>query len=229
VRQHVTEYAQALHEATGGWRRVDRARAWYQAAVLARNSGMEMMGYEAAPDYFGIDGAENSGIGQSDPGRSFTTDGELSRFAASNARPDRRFHYRFVAVDEAVHAADLLPPRSQAFAAVLCHATSWMMDTAKTDGNEFESGVLVHQLYRRYLKEGPHVAWAAHFGRDCPEPNFESAARLPRTLALRHARHFVGSHRWQLGLSFGASLIALVAGFIWLGRGKSLLRRLLRF
>jgi cellulose synthase operon protein C len=229
VRQHVTEYAQALHEATCGWRRVNRARAWYQAAVLARDSGMEMMGYEAAPDYFGLDGAEDAGIGQSDPGRSFTTDGELSRFVASSAKPDRRFHYRFVAVNEAVHAADLLPPRSQAFAAVLCQATSWMMDTANTDGNEVESGVLVNRLYRRYLKEGLHVAWASHFGRDCPQPNFKSAARLPRTLAIRHARHFVGSHRWQLAISLGASLIALAAGFIWLGSGKLLPRRLFRF
>jgi hypothetical protein len=28
-------------------------------------------------------------------------------------------------------------------------------------------------------------------------------------------RHFVGRHRWQLGLSVSASLIALVAGVIW--------------
>ena len=218
VRKHVTEYAQALHEANGDWRRINRARAWYQAAVLARHSGMEMMGYEAAPDYFGLDGALDGGIGRANPGRCFTTDAELSRFATSGAKPDLRFHYRFMAVDDAIRAADLLPPRSQAFAAVLCHATGWMMSTVGTAGNEREPEVLVHQLYHRYVKEGPHVAWAAHFGRKCPEPNFESAARLPRTLAVRHARHFVGHHRWQLGLSFGASLIALAAGLIWFRR-----------
>jgi hypothetical protein len=182
---------------------------------------MEMMGYEAAPDYFVNDGDLVGGYGQANPGRCFTTDAELSRFAASSAKPDLRLHYRFIAVDEAVHAADLLPPRSQAFAAVLCHATDWMMTMVNIDGDEQEAGVLVNQLYHRYLKEGAHVAWAAHFGHACPDPDFERARRLPRTLAIRHMRHFVGHHRWQLGLSFGASLVALGAGLIWLWRRET--------
>jgi hypothetical protein len=40
-----------------------------------------------------------------------------------------RYHYVFVGADEAIRAAALLPPRSQAFAAVLCNATSWMTHT----------------------------------------------------------------------------------------------------
>jgi len=58
----------------------------------------------------------------------FVTDGERQRFQASPPKPNFRYHYKFVGVDEALRAADLLPPRSQAFAAVLCHATSWMID-----------------------------------------------------------------------------------------------------
>jgi hypothetical protein len=221
LRDRVTDYARALDEATGDRRRVSRARGWYRAAVLARTSGMEMMGYEAAPDYFVNEGGMSGGYGQANPGRCFTRDAELSRFAASGAKPDLRLHYRFIAVDEAVHAADLLPPRSQAFAAVLCHATDWMMSTEGIDGVKDEAHVLAHQMYHRYLKEGPHVAWAAHFGHTCPDPDFESAGRLPRRLAIRHTRHFVGHHRWQLGLGFGASLVALVAGLIWLRRRET--------
>ncbi|MGH8338438.1 MAG: hypothetical protein ACRETL_16790, partial [Gammaproteobacteria bacterium] len=221
VRINVTEYAQALHDARHIWRRANRARGWYQAAVLAQTYGMEMMGYETDPDYFTSDGAFAFGYGQRNPGHCYVTDGELSRFAATAPKPDMRLHYRFVAVDEALHAADLLPPRSQAFAAVLCHATGWMMSTAKITGDEEQASIRVRQLYDRYLTEGPHVSWALNFGQSCPEPDFESAARLPRTLALKRIRHFAGHHRWQLGLSFGASLIALVACVIWFWRRES--------
>jgi cellulose synthase operon protein C len=177
-----------------------------------------MMGYETGPDYFINDGELDGGYGQTNPGRCFITDGELSRFAATSPKPELRLRYRFIAVDEVIHAADLLPPRSQAFAAVLCHATGWMMSTENITGDEEEAGILVHQLYHRYVMEGPHVSWALDFGQNCPEPDFESAARLPRTLALKHMRHFVGHHRWQLGFSFSASLIALVAGVVWFWR-----------
>src|SRR5713226_5596215 len=46
IPKDVTEYAQALNEATGDWRSINRARGWYRAAVLARESGMEMRSEE---------------------------------------------------------------------------------------------------------------------------------------------------------------------------------------
>jgi hypothetical protein len=199
VRKHVTEYAQALHDATGDWRSINRARGWYRAAVLAHESGMEMMGYEGEPDYHGLGGAFDWGLGQSNPGVSFVTDGEWSRFEVSAAHPFQRFHYRYIAIEDARHSADLLPPRSQAFAAVLCKATGWMMSS--------RDDIAVKHLYHRYLKEGPYVPWAAHFGRSCPEPDFDGAARLPRVLLVRNTRHFVGCHRWEAGLA-----LAMVAG-----------------
>jgi cellulose synthase operon protein C len=222
VRQHVTDYARALHKASSSWRRVNRARGWYQAAVSAQASGMAMMGYEGAPDSFISDGEFDGGYGQTNPGNCFVTDGELSRFAATTPKPDVRLHYRFLAVDEAVDAADLLPPRSQAFAAVLCHATGWMMSTENIVDDKEEAHALVRELYHRYLREGPHVPWALDFGRACPDPDFESAARLPRTLAVRHARHFVGRYRWQLGLSSGVLFIALSSGLAWFWRRRQL-------
>jgi hypothetical protein len=78
----------------------------------------------------------------------------LARFDASKPKLALRLHYRFIAVDEAIQAADLLPPHSQAFAAVLCQATGWMMSTAQIDGDEDVAQVRFHQLYCRYLKEG---------------------------------------------------------------------------
>ena len=88
------------------------------------------MATEGPPDNFGNASLSFGGIGrfQLRADDRFVTNGERQRFKASAPQPDFRYHYLFVGVDEALHAADLLPPRSQAFAAVLCHAASWMTD-----------------------------------------------------------------------------------------------------
>jgi hypothetical protein len=212
VRKKVSEYSHALEQAKGDWRRINRARHWYEAAVLARTSGMEMMGSESAPDYFGVGGNFDEGIGQSSPGSSLVTDGERSRFAASATDPDKRFHYRYIAVEQAEHAGDLLPPRSQAFAAVLCKATGWMLSS--------HDDAAAHRLYHRYVKEGPYVRWAVHFGHSCPEPDFDEAARLPRILLVRHTRHFIGRYRWGFGLALTLAILAGAAMFIRLRHRK---------
>lgn len=66
--------------------------------------------------------------------------------------------------------------------------------------------------YLRYLKQGAYVSWAAHFGIDCPEPDFNAAARFPREQALRDARHIASRFRWPIG---GGMVVVLGAG-IWL-------------
>ncbi len=215
IPKDVIEYAQALNEATGDWRSANRARGWYRAAVLARESGMEMMGYEGDPDYSGLDGEFDQGLGQSKPGFSFVTEVERSRFEASAANPYQRFHYRYIAAEDARHSADLLPPRSQAFAAVLCKATGWMMSSRMTNSRDDNA---VKQLYHRYLKEGPYVPWAAHFGRSCPEPDFDGAARLWRVLLVRDTRHFVGHHRWEAGLTLALAMVAGALALVGLRR-----------
>ncbi len=220
VRDDVVSYARTLAVAHRSWSRINRARGWYQAAVLARRSGMEMMGYETDPDYFVNDGEFVGGYGQDNPGRCFVTDGERARFDASKPKISLRLHYRFIAVDEAIHAADLLPQRSQAFAAVLCHATGWMMSTVDIEGDQDAAKKRVHQLYRRYLKEGAYVPWGRQFGQVCPEPDFDEAAILPRILFVRHSRHFARVYRWPLVIGGGAFLLSVIAAFAWWRRRR---------
>jgi tetratricopeptide (TPR) repeat protein len=127
----VAEYVQGLNDANTARSNVDRARGWYRAAVLAGHfkSGNKIMGTEGPPDYYFqpyiADGTGQRELGDDDR---FVTDGERQRFKASTPQPNFRYHYIFVGADEAIRAADLLPPRSQAFAAVLCNATSWITD-----------------------------------------------------------------------------------------------------
>lgn len=177
THEHAQGYV-AARKATSSWTRVGQARAWFDAAQVARWHGMQIMGYEGDPDYFiwGGDFDLNSPITWDEDynpifnARSdlkiegpWTSAGERERVAASRAQPLERFHYRLVAAAHAGQAADVLPPRSQAFAAVLCEGTRWLIDRQPEDAQK---------LYKRYLREGPYVPWGASFGRECPAPDF---------------------------------------------------------
>jgi hypothetical protein len=111
--------------------------------------------------------------------------------------PNQRYHYRYIAADEASRAADLLPPRSQAYAAVLCSATKWVVDSDSARARVF---------YRRYIANGAHLKWAAMFGRECPQPDFNRAIYLERVQPFRDVRRFVSVHRWWVA---GIGLIAM--------------------
>jgi hypothetical protein len=71
----------------------------------------------------------------------------------------------------------------------------------------------VAALYRIYVARGAAMPWAGHFGRDCPEPDFNGAARLLWTQPLAQARHAVRRHLAWLG----AGLAAVVIGVGWWG------------
>jgi hypothetical protein len=77
-----------------------------------------------------------------------------------------RFHYRYLASALAAQAADKVPASSQAFAALLCHSSLWLLARDPAAAAPY---------YRRYLAQGPYVAWGAQFGQQCPEPNFDAA------------------------------------------------------
>ena len=85
-----------------------------------------------------------------------------------------------------MQAADDLPPSSQAYAAVLCFGMDWTSAVSEQSANAF---------YRRYLAAGSPGAWTAHFGNNCPQPDFaEAASSDPRHRAvywLRHHRSFI--------------------------------------
>jgi tetratricopeptide (TPR) repeat protein len=215
-------YAQAVHEGESAWSDITKAEARYQAAVIARENGMELLGYEQGPDYFDNGGLFQGGSGQSAVSLNgeYVTDGERQRFKESAPTVGHRLHYRYVAADRAVSAADLLPPRSQAFAATLCQATHWMLE-GPPDYDELRDGDLGHPLndrqhrvqayYARYVKEGPYVEWASDFGGSCEEPDFAAARVLKRAQQVRAVKHFV---RHWLPLEIGVAVLAM-AGLGW--------------
>ncbi len=218
-------YGDALQEARDGWFANARAKAWFTAATLARQHGMEIMGYEQGPDFAEVGGSFTYGTGrypvqgsaetgdaikrdtpqqraEADLPGPLVTAEERQRYAASEAQPLRTFHYRYVAAEHAERAADDLPPRSQAFAAVLCQATRYVQNDP----------VRANELYQRYVKQGAAVSFAEDFGRQCVDPDFAAAKRFPYVQAWRTTRHWVHQH---LYVPVGMALLAGLALVTW--------------
>jgi hypothetical protein len=155
-------------------------------AKLVRTAGLQLMGSELAPDWAIYAGMYEPYLPVDDDGNPLPpqppsplmSNNEQQRVSASAVVPQARFHYRLKAMKLLEQAADLVPPRSQAFAALLCQATH----DASRHPDE------VQRLWHRYLKEGAVVPFTNAFGAStaCPAPDFDAIAE--REAALRAAR-----------------------------------------
>ena len=230
VQHAVSDYSKALDAAHDkGASDAQRAQSLYAAALLAKHLGMDMMGTETAPDYYVTGGAFDDGWGQTALGDQYVTDGERKRFSESAIEPDKRFHYRYIALDQIEQAAALVPKHSEAYAALLCTASGWMIHTV----GEQER---VKELYVQYEKYGALVPWAKAYGSDCPTPDFSETAADVATkeaaITAKHAadrkayaaqvaaqaafqkspylraRRFVWRHRWAFLSGLGVLLLA---------------------
>jgi hypothetical protein len=109
-----------------------RAASFADAARIARNQGMQLLGTELDPDFFCYDGSYqysespetrgiNTGVKLTIP-----TQDEAARYVASALPHARRYHYKYIAADHAWSAAELMPDDDEKTAALLCEAGSWI-------------------------------------------------------------------------------------------------------
>jgi hypothetical protein len=217
------EYLAAVEAARPGsidwpWQRVPRAEALFYLARMTRVQGMGLMGTEGPPDEAVMEGAFASGMGQASPDGTDTSPSpllgpdEANRFAASAPRPDVRFHYRPLAADQALAAADLLPQRSQAYAATLCWAARYAIDSYDQDK--------ATAIYRRYVATGAYQAWAKNFGRECVEPDFEAAT----TFWQRRVTDWIGRMAGAGWRHIGLLAVLAIAGVAIVILGRRLVR-----
>ncbi len=221
ARDHARRFGEAATDAASA-SGVSRAQALYAAAAIARFHGMEILGYEQGPDFADSGGTFGWGSGRSTPDWTYpptprpptpearaaldlpgpyVTDAERKRYAGTEAKPDRRYHYRYVASRMANEAADLLPERSQAFAAVLCKNALWL-------GNREEAAEDRAAVYKRYLNHGAWVPWGAQFGQACPEPEFGRARWFWLWKPWNAASIWIGYH-WYVAGIVAASVAAI--------------------
>lgn len=190
------------------WQRVSRAEALFKLARMTRVRGMGLMGTEGPPDETVMDGAFAAGIGQANPSGEDTPPSpllgpdEASRFAASAPKPDTRFHYRPIAAERALAAADLLPQRSQAYAATLCWAARYA--TASRDEAKAQA------IYQRYVATGVYQPWAKTFGGTCPPPDFEAAKTFWQRRVTGWIEKTAGSAWRHIGLVLAVVVAAVL-------------------
>ncbi|MEO5595604.1 MAG: hypothetical protein ABIQ97_00435 [Lysobacteraceae bacterium] len=181
------------------WTQNAHAKALFELAIATRQDGMLLLASELAPDFAIYDGSyalDDAVVAAPE----YTSTGEVARVKANAIKPGLRYHYRDIAAGLGEQAAALLPPRSQAYAAVLCKAASWVID----NDPKFAA-----RLYNRYLREGAHVKWGGAFGRDCPAPDFKAAQTMVWQQRWLRVRHWI-RHAWP----FEAGGLALLIGLL---------------
>jgi hypothetical protein len=203
VRDAARAYARAMKRTETVWGKVAKAEALFEAATIARRNGMEIMGTEGPPDSYYSEGDFEYGLGRDALTGQYITAPERERFAASTAQPNQRFHYRYLAISEASAAADLVPEKSQAYAAMLCHAIAW----SSRDESRAKA------LWLRYVGHGARVPFVKTFGVTCPAPDFKGAVAMERKIMIRDARRYVSHHRWWFAGGGTAGLLA-IAGIV---------------
>ena len=113
-----------------------------------------------------------------------------------------RYHYIELATHIIENAADLVHPRSQAYAAMMCRAIDMIQTYDATRRDE---------LYLRYINEGALVDFV--MGENCPAPDFESAKhfKMPEPPRKPIRKRYIAS--------MTAAVFALsVAAIIWARR-----------
>ena len=144
-----------------------RADALWQAAKLARFSGMELMGAELGPDGFiyggsfpvHTDRAAKPTDTQTVIAPPLRTKDEDRRGQASVIDPDKRFHYRYLAADLAWEAAKMMPDQDENTARVLCEAGLWIQNEDPKGADKFYK-TLVRRCGQTALgKEADKLRW----------------------------------------------------------------------
>jgi LysM repeat protein len=129
-------YDQLMVTLVNGWNETlqppERASALFEAALITRTNGMELMGTEVGPDWHYHLGNYEEGVTGEDRSTNAAavlvrpSNDELRRNAEHQPDPNRRFHYRYQAASLAWEAAKLLPNNSDQTAYVLWKGGSFL-------------------------------------------------------------------------------------------------------
>ena len=133
----------------------ERAEGYYSAACNLQHSGMELMGTEVFPDWRMVNGQidiyKNFLVNRTnkklhDPGQIvpailkpylLASDNEIKRISQNAPKPDKRFHYRYIASDLLWKAAKLLPDNDERTARMLYEGGTYMKNRDPLTADKF--------------------------------------------------------------------------------------------
>jgi tetratricopeptide (TPR) repeat protein len=142
-----------------------RAKALFQAAIIMRTNGMELVGTEVEPDWHVHDGNFQEGVtvairATNDAAKVLVANkDEVSRAARHNADPEERFHYRYQAASLAWEAAKLMPDNSDETARVLCTAGSWLKNRDPETADFFYKALVRRNRKTAIGMEADRIKW----------------------------------------------------------------------
>ena len=121
----------------------NKAEALWKAAQVMKTYGLELAGTETGPDWAAHGG--NFSEGPTDKNRTdkelnhllLATPEEQERSLRHTAKPDKRWHYRYVAAQMGWKAASDLPDNTDQKAEILWMAGSWIKLTDPTEADRF--------------------------------------------------------------------------------------------
>ena len=140
-----------------------RAASAWEAAHIARYKGMELLGYELEPDW-ACRGGQFVGYGyfhacdKTDVFNKATRD-EMKRVKASTPALNTRFHYRYIALEHAWRAINLMPDNDIRTAKMLFIAGSWIKGRDVAEGDKFYKALVNRCRKTDIGKEADRIRW----------------------------------------------------------------------
>jgi hypothetical protein len=121
-----------------------RAAAFWEAGSIARHEGLELLGYELAPDCLVYDGSfpgpamtdERMKAIKDNPLTALSQD-EINRAKVNIPPINKRWHYRYIAAEHTWQAIALMPDNNDLTAQMFWVAGSWLKDTAPKTADRF--------------------------------------------------------------------------------------------
>ena len=144
--------------------REERGRAYFEAAKIARNKGMELFGTEVGPDWLCFEGS----CYDKGPSLLNRTEGTFCTNASSDEimraekhvpEPNTRFHYRYNAAELAWKAAEMMPDNSDETAKVLCVAGSWLKARDPMNADTFYKSLVRRCRNTKLGAEADRIRW----------------------------------------------------------------------
>jgi len=163
VFDQFTQSLQAGRDEANGSR--VRAENLFNAAQLAREYGMELLGTEHMPDWH----MWNGSFPFPDTPRlksSWATDDEKRRAAAHLPTPNERFHYRYYAADLMWECAGLLPDNDPMTARALWHGGTWLAKRDPASADRFYKALVKRCGKLPIGREADRLRW---FPKELPE------------------------------------------------------------
>jgi tetratricopeptide (TPR) repeat protein len=142
-----------------------RAKALFQAAIIARINGMELIGTEVEPDWHVHAGDYEEGVTASARATNeaakvlVASEDELSRSARHKTDPEERFHYRYQAASLAWEAAKLMPDNSDDTARMLWTAGSWLKNRDPRTADIFYKALVRRNRKTALGMEADRIRW----------------------------------------------------------------------